>query len=61
MAEVRHPKTFILRLPASLRVEADQLADHEGISLNHFIAQAIAEKLGRLEGFGEQTQGDEIH
>ena len=42
-------KPFVLRLPVSIHQEAQQLAGLEGISLNQFITQALAEKLVRLE------------
>ena len=43
------PKSFPLRLPRSMRLIADDLAEREGISLNQFISLAIAEKITRLE------------
>jgi hypothetical protein len=42
-------RSFPLRLPASLRVQADDFSDREGISLNQFISIAVAEKVGRME------------
>jgi hypothetical protein len=39
----------LLRLPASLRDRATSLANQESLSLNLFIASAIAEKINRLE------------
>ena len=41
--------TYPLRLPRTTRKVADQLADHEGVSLNQFIVQALVEKITRLE------------
>jgi hypothetical protein len=41
--------TFPLRLPSSLRECANDLAHKDGISLNHFISLAVAEKISRLE------------
>jgi hypothetical protein len=41
-------KTFPLRLPRSTRIEAGKIAAREGISLNQFIALAVAEKLARM-------------
>lgn len=40
--------TFPLRLEPSLRDRAIFMADRDGISLNHFINQAVREKIGRL-------------
>lgn len=42
-------QSFPLRLPASLRRQANDLADGEGISLNQFISIAVAEKIGHME------------
>jgi hypothetical protein len=40
---------FPLRLPESLRDRASLLASQDGVSLNHFICLAVAEKTCRLE------------
>jgi predicted HicB family RNase H-like nuclease len=42
-------KTFPLRLSRTMRIQVQHLADQEGISINQFIALAIAEKLTRFE------------
>ena len=50
MTSVRkHHRTFPLRLPLSLRATANDLAQKDGTSLNHFISVAVAEKVSRLE------------
>jgi predicted HicB family RNase H-like nuclease len=41
--------TFALRLAVSLKDTAKLLADRDGISLNHFINMAVAEKLARFQ------------
>jgi hypothetical protein len=41
--------TFPLRLASSLRDTASVLAQKDGVSLNHFISLAVAEKISRLE------------
>ena len=41
--------SFPLRLCPSIRQQATEIAHQEGISLNHFISLAVAEKLSRLE------------
>ncbi len=41
--------TFPLRLPSSMREVANELAHKDGVSLNHFISLAVAEKISRLE------------
>jgi predicted HicB family RNase H-like nuclease len=45
---LRRKQSFLLRLPLTLREDAAKIAQHEGISLNHFIGLALAEKLSRL-------------
>ena len=39
---------YPLNLPEQLKREAEQWADHQGISLNQFIMWAVAEKVGAL-------------
>ncbi|MEG9431154.1 toxin-antitoxin system HicB family antitoxin [Terriglobus sp. ADX1] len=41
--------SFPLRLSPSVRMQATDLARLEGISLNHFISLAVAEKISRME------------
>ncbi|HYD07059.1 MAG TPA: toxin-antitoxin system HicB family antitoxin [Reyranella sp.] len=40
--------TYPLRLPASIRAEVAKLAKREGISVNQFIALAVAQKVSAL-------------
>ena len=40
--------TYPLRLPRSIKAAAEKLARAEGISMNQFIATAVAEKLSAL-------------
>jgi HicB family len=42
-------QTFPLRLSPTMRHQANDLAHREGISLNHFVSLAIAEKISRME------------
>jgi predicted HicB family RNase H-like nuclease len=42
-----HPTQFPLRLAKSLREAATAMAMRQGISLNHFISLALAEKINR--------------
>jgi hypothetical protein len=44
----RH-QSFPLRLSPSMRQQASDLAHAEGISLNHFVSLAIAEKISRMD------------
>ena len=39
---------YALRLPASLKAEAERLAAKDGASLNQFVATAVAEKVSAL-------------
>lgn len=43
------PISFPLRLPFTMRRQANDLAQREGLSLNQFISLAVAEKITRLE------------
>ncbi len=45
----QHTKQFPLRLARSLKEAANHMAQREGISLNHFISLAVAEKVSRIE------------
>ena len=40
--------TYPLRLPKSVKAAAEQVAREEGVSLNQFVATAVAEKLSAL-------------
>lgn len=41
--------TYPLKLPASLKREAARLAKRDGMSLNQWIATAVAQKIGGVE------------
>ncbi|GGH06392.1 toxin-antitoxin system HicB family antitoxin [Silvibacterium dinghuense] len=47
--EYKRHHCFPLRLSPTMRQQAINLAEREGISLNHFITLAVAEKITRLE------------
>lgn len=47
--DIRRKQNFLLRLPLSLREEATRLAHNEGVSLNHFISLAVAEKVSLMQ------------
>lgn len=53
--------TFPLRLPRTTRFQANELAQREGLSLNHFISLAVAEKIARLEDFFGNTEEAQEH
>lgn len=40
--------TYPLRLPRSIKAAIEKLAKQEGISMNQFVATAVAEKLAAL-------------
>jgi len=40
--------TYPLRLPVSIKSEAEKLAAYEGTSLNQFVASAVGEKVAVL-------------
>lgn len=40
--------TYPLRLPASIKREAERLAAADGASFNQFVASAVAEKVGAM-------------
>jgi hypothetical protein len=48
-------RSFPLRLAKSLREMAGTFARRDGVSLNHFISLAVAEKIRRLEHEHEVT------
>jgi len=49
--------SFPLRLPRTMRQQVDKLADCDGISVNHFISLALAEKISRLEQYFQTSEG----
>jgi hypothetical protein len=53
--EFKAKPSFALRLPQSMRIEAVDIAKREGISLNHFVVLAVAEKIARLEVLHSRT------
>ncbi len=41
--------TYQLNLPASIRIAATRLAEEDGVTLNDWIASAVAQKVGSVE------------
>ena len=41
--------TYPLKLPSTLKAEAARLAREDGVSLNQWIATAVAQKIGAVE------------
>jgi len=54
-------ETYPLKLPASIKRAAERLAKEDGVSLNQWIAAAVAEKVGVMETardfFSRRSQG----
>ena len=52
-------KTYPLRLPRSVKAAVEVLAEQEGVSVNQFIATAVAEKLTAMSTvqFFEERRG----
>lgn len=51
--------TYPLRLPKSVKAAVEKLAREEGISMNQFVATAVAEKLAAMQTatfFAERRQ-----
>lgn len=46
LPQADHSGKFLLRLPRSLHGRVAQMAAREGVSINHFITTALAEKIG---------------
>jgi hypothetical protein len=47
MDTLRH-ENISVRIPLSLRQQADEIAQRQGFSLNHFVTIALEEKIGRM-------------
>ena len=45
--------TYPLKLPASIKAAAARLARQDGVSLNQWIASAVAQKVGAVETTAE--------
>jgi hypothetical protein len=45
--------TYPLKLPASVKAAAARLAKEDGVSLNQWIASAVAQKVGAVETVSE--------
>lgn len=46
-------KAYPLKLPASIKAAATRLAREDGVSLNQWIASAVAQKVGAVETAAE--------
>jgi hypothetical protein len=58
MAEQSNSRIFPLRIPPSLHIDLERLAEREGISLNQAILVAITERVARSEGGGRSAIKD---
>jgi len=45
---MKRQSTYPLRLPNSIKAEVEKLAKADGISINQFVATAVAEKLAAM-------------
>lgn len=45
---MRNTSTYPLRLPRSVKLAVEKMAKEEGVSLNQFVATAVAEKLSAM-------------
>lgn len=45
---LRH-ENISVRIPLSLRQQADEIAHKQGFSLNHFVTMALEEKIHRMQ------------
>ena len=45
---MKHQSTYPLRLPRSVKAEVERRAKEDGISINQFVATAVAEKLAAM-------------
>ncbi len=45
---MKHTSTYPLRLPHSVKAEVERRAKEDGISINQFVATAVAEKLAAM-------------
>jgi hypothetical protein len=55
--------TYPLRLPKSIKAAAEKLAREEGVSMNQFVATAVAEKLAAMQTatfFNERRQRTDL-
>jgi hypothetical protein len=53
--------TYLLKLPTAVKTAAARLAKAEGVSLNQFIASAVAEKVGVIETAREVLEQRAVH
>lgn len=49
--------TYLLKLPASVKAAAARLAKEDGVSLNQWIAAAVAQKVGAVQTAAEFFRG----
>jgi hypothetical protein len=45
---MKHQSTYPLRLPRSVKAEVERRAKEDGVSINQFVATAVAEKLAAM-------------
>ena len=52
--------SFALRLATSIKKRAQLLAERDGVSLNHFISLAVAEKIRSLQAASNSDSVDAL-
>ena len=60
---MKKQSTYPLRLPNSIKAEVERLAKEDGVSINQFIATAVAEKLSAMrtaDFFAERKAGADL-
>jgi post-segregation antitoxin (ccd killing protein) len=60
---VKNLSTYPLRLPRSVKAEVERRAKADGISINQFVATAVAEKLAAMstaEFFAERRERADV-
>jgi len=48
-------RVLAFRLSPSMRIRALQLAEYDGVSLNHFINTALSEKLEQMQSLSKKV------
>jgi predicted HicB family RNase H-like nuclease len=60
MAQIfQHHQSIQIKISPSIRNQAAQIAEIEGVSLNYFISVALAEKMNRMESQNDYLRASE--
>jgi len=55
----QHHQNVQIKISPSIRNQAAQIAETEGVSLNYFISVALAEKMNRMDSQSDYQRGAE--